>query len=1070
MTVETTPLEVKLTYTDVEVTNRKLLELAETGKDAEAMATRLASAQKEYHARLREGASASLESVRQSLRTEEERIRESYARRRAIIMENSSGAEKWGMIGRLDAQQEQQLASIGEAERRAQEARQALEESVARRRADIAQKEADSKRRTQQQEVEDVRKSLMTEEELIRSNYAKRRAIIDQNTSGVEKWSLVGKLDAQQSAQLKDVAARTAEHAKQMEEQKRKAHEATDGVHHLKEKLREVGSEYVSFAGKMAVGFVGLEAVKKVLEGTVEALVEYEQLQKQLEGITGSAKDAKEAFAALEEISDKTMSTEGQMTNAFLELARSGLDPSSKALKAYSDLAAGTGNSLQTVVATAVDASLGFTRAFKALNMRAVAVEEGEKLRITFRGITTTIGNNSKEIQDYLIKIGETQFAGAAERQLRTMGGVIKESKDAWEKFYRAIGESPVGDAIKNSMVLAMGGVEKFTAFLNWVSKNTPKEVESGIGGAFAKASDAAAIATGVMHGDVSSLLALLAKAKGESDKVGGGHGEDNSKRIEEAGQHAKDILAKQGADQQAILDDQNRVKLDELKRDLRTQREVLDDDYHKKMEVIRKGTIGNATEQQALEAKLAKETRKKLLQIAKEDDKRTEELRQVTAEVDPLSKIAVEYEHRQKIIDRYVAHGTQKHQELTSNNLATFARETDAFLESQNTQLDSVEGTLKSEEDSTRESYEKRRRIIDANVEEPEKRERLQAALKVQLNKQLADIQENLIKEREALDEELLTEEEKLRRSYERRQREVANSQVDMSAGSPFEDTSKGDLRNKYKERYNEQLQYLRESKRIEAAELGSAYMNEYQLLEVAQAKTKQSYVKALQDKLITTERYHALVLALDRQTAKKREAIDLEIAQQSAQNAEILFGQLTTAAKNWGGQQSGVYRTMFATQKAFAIAAGTLNMFQDISNASATPYPGNIPLMIKAAADGAAILAQLSSISFSGAYDSGGHIPSGKVGIVGEKGLELVGGPADVVGRRDTEELLRGVRGGASSPSPVNFWITPNSFDSGYIHAAVHAWLGSPQGQRSVMDVVRKNHREVRAYGGRS
>ena len=43
-----------------------------------------------------------------------------------------------------------------------------------------------------------------------------------------------------------------------------------------------------------------------------------------------------------------------------------------------------------------------------------------------------------------------------------------------------------------------------------------------------------------------------------------------------------------------------------------------------------------------------------------------------------------------------------------------------------------------------------------------------------------------------------------------------------------------------------------------------------------------------------------------------------------------------------------------------------------------------------------------------FAGLFDQGGIIPTGKFGIVGEKGPEIVTGPAKVVGRKDTERML--------------------------------------------------------------
>lgn len=45
-----------------------------------------------------------------------------------------------------------------------------------------------------------------------------------------------------------------------------------------------------------------------------------------------------------------------------------------------------------------------------------------------------------------------------------------------------------------------------------------------------------------------------------------------------------------------------------------------------------------------------------------------------------------------------------------------------------------------------------------------------------------------------------------------------------------------------------------------------------------------------------------------------------------------------------------------------------------------------------------------------FAGFFDAGGNIPAGKFGIVGERGPELVSGPATVTGRQDTAAMLSG------------------------------------------------------------
>lgn len=59
--------------------------------------------------------------------------------------------------------------------------------------------------------------------------------------------------------------------------------------------------------------------------------------------------------------------------------------------------------------------------------------------------------------------------------------------------------------------------------------------------------------------------------------------------------------------------------------------------------------------------------------------------------------------------------------------------------------------------------------------------------------------------------------------------------------------------------------------------------------------------------------------------------------------------------------------------------------------------------------------------SMGFAGMYDSGGTIPRGQFGIVGENGPEIVNGPANVTSRRRTAALasvVAGVMGVAAAP----------------------------------------------------
>lgn len=71
------------------------------------------------------------------------------------------------------------------------------------------------------------------------------------------------------------------------------------------------------------------------------------------------------------------------------------------------------------------------------------------------------------------------------------------------------------------------------------------------------------------------------------------------------------------------------------------------------------------------------------------------------------------------------------------------------------------------------------------------------------------------------------------------------------------------------------------------------------------------------------------------------------------------------------------------------------------------------------------------ISSI-FSGFFDKGGVIPAGKFGVVGEKGPEIVTGPANVIGRLETQGILAGAGGGEGGGTNVTYNINATDAQS--------------------------------------
>jgi hypothetical protein len=210
---------------------------------------------------------------------------------------------------------------------------------------------------------------------------------------------------------------------------------------------------------------------------------------------------------------------------------------------------------------------------------------------------------------------------------------------------------------------------------------------------------------------------------------------------------------------------------------------------------------------------------------------------------------------------------------------------------------------------------------------------------------------------------------------------------------------------------------------------------------------------------KLAQQAKYKEKSLAIERERVKEIAAANKQLVLQSTQNADAMFGNLAEAAKNWGGTQSEAYKDLFAMQKAFGVATATVSMGIAIGKAAELGWPEGIPAAIEAAADGAKVLAMISSANYAGAHDLGGDIPAGSFGLVGERGPELVNGPAHVTSRAETARMLAG--GGQSQAAQPN--ITIHNFPD--YDEAFHRYMSSTRGTQLFVNHIKQNARTIRA-----
>ena len=158
-------------------------------------------------------------------------------------------------------------------------------------------------------------------------------------------------------------------------------------------------------------------------------------------------------------------------------------------------------------------------------------------------------------------------------------------------------------------------------------------------------------------------------------------------------------------------------------------------------------------------------------------------------------------------------------------------------------------------------------------------------------------------------------------------------------------------------------------------------AKLQEYQSLLLAQEGLSQQEILAQEQQFQTARNQIIEAAAMERQQIE------------TARNSMILgasadfFGGMADLAGAFAGEQSGAYKALFAISKGFAIANAALQLQTAIANASALPWPANLPAIGQAVALGGQIASSISGINYGGGRQFGGPVNPGSMYRTGEQ-----------------------------------------------------------------------------------
>lgn len=753
------------------------------------------------------------------------------------------------------------------------------------------------------------------------------------------------------------------------------------------------------FAGPAAIAAGAVAGFNKI----VSSQRQFDILNAGLITATGSTEGAAQAFKALQQFATETPYSLQQVSEAFVKLQNYGLDPSERALTSYGNTSAALGKDLMQMVEAIADATTGEFERLKEFGIKSR--KEGDQIKFTFRGVTESVQNDAAAIEEYLIRLGEVNFAGNMETRMKTLDGAMSNLGDEWDKMWLGLSQGGLGEEVADGVRVVIDVLAELNDYL--ASGQFEAHMEA-IGASFGPWVDDATEAFEIVRGTVSDFGNWLAATFPEDMQILTDAWQDFPENIRAIIQIAVDHVA--------WFVESVRIAAVEVGDYWRAVKDGWGGATLKDAYAASNAAMSRNNDVLARSIELTLQARD-ATDAAADAKAREGKMRRASNSIDNLLSDNSGDQLAGFRRPRPAATGSTGEDQRAR---ASAEKAAERAREQRQREFQALSDSLRTEEERIRDSYDKRKAIILANTaESSEARAKLMGRLDDELREQEKDLADSQARRIEAAREGLETEERELENHFARRRQLVieniknpeeqaallAKLQLQKDTERAFLAVKEAEDRDRLLQTRETELELLRAQIEAEIRELEQGY--EQKLI------SEEEYLRR-REELVARQNQSAM--DVERRMWKDRLAV-----------GEEMFSGLAELAKSYGGEQSKAFKAMFAVQKAFTIASAALDIQKTISDAMAKGWPQNIPLIAQAIGQGARILSTIRGLNYSGAYDSGGWIPAGSIGTVAERGDEIVNGqlvrgPAKVVSRKDTQAMLAGGGGDTYVSITVN------------------------------------------------
>ena len=766
------------------------------------------------------------------------------------------------------------------------------------------------------------------------------------------------------------------------------------------------GGTFKAIASAVTAALSGI-AVEALVSKVIAAQRQFDVLFASLKTMTGGADQAGVAWERLVAFAAQTPYSLEQAVQGFTKLKALGLDPSERAMMSYGNTAAAMGKDLSQMIEAVADASIGEFERLKEFGIKAKV--QGDDVALTFQGVTTKIKNNADEITNYLIKIGEVQFGGAMSERMKTLDGDISNLEDSLQALYLSVSQSGFGDVIALSVRKASEAIQQATTSIKEGGLTeyfdalkpyiTAAEVAAiSLAGAItgrlvaafaASVAQAYASATAIgaatlaangftaamslMGGPIGIAITALALLALNWDKIAGSAqnaakiSENAAARIAGAQKKSADRAT---ADLQGQLTDAQKGLADtEKKLAAASAKSIYGGTVAPKKDIEELQARRDAYVQAASDIKTAMnglgggagrgKVNPEFVKPAKQGgdigdwmdkyatkaEKLNQELKKAKEELGADFTPELESRIREKYAEKKGGGGRgSKHQFDESGYLAGLKKSaSDGYAEiglMEEKALHDNNQRLKSKQISEA-THQEAVTLIQADFEQKRMDFRLAKMRE-------ANSEAEAIRQQDAAAEQAAFEKE---RALKTQRQSIELGTLRMKADD-------GGLQDK-------------ENYVVAQAQADMAAVEAMRLLDLEGSQVYADQKVAIEAKM-------------------QQDIADLRAAANSAaySSQADIFGSLASIAKDAAGEQSGIYKAMFAASKAFAIADAIVKIQAGIASAAAMPWPLNLGAMASVAAATAGIVSTISSTNMAGGRQYGGPVSANSMYRVNEKG----------------------------------------------------------------------------------